>query len=71
MDAALYEDEIGGDGPAGTGSALFAFDGTRWTVDEAELGEAGASGSFLCSWNDGDGEHNAMRVNWKAELVDL
>jgi hypothetical protein len=63
LDAALWEDDIGGDGPSGTGSTAFSFDGSDWVVPAT-------SGSFTCDWRDGDDEHNIMQVNWSAGIVE-
>lgn len=63
LDAAIYEDDLGGDGPPGKGSVSFSFDGSAWTLP-------GATGSFDCGWSDYDDEYNVIRVYWSASLVD-
>lgn len=62
LEAAFFEDDIGGDGNPGTASASFSFDGSSWSLPAS-------SGSFDCAWTDGDSEHNTMRVNWAASLA--
>jgi hypothetical protein len=62
LETAFYEDDIGGDGPPGTGSVSFSFDGRSWTLPAD-------SGSVDCAWTDGDGEGDTMRVFWTASLV--
>ncbi len=63
LSTSFYEDDIGGDGPPGAGSAIFSFDGSQWLL-------SAPSGSYDCAWTDGDGEGNSIRVNWAATLLD-